>query len=257
MNCSICREGFDEIIHKPHTLNPCGHCFCSKCISTLSKRECPECREKIKSEIINYGILNLLSSSRPSTLPPNPERETKIFKSLENALNEMDELKKNLADTLKKKQTECRDLIEDMKKKIQKETEHKINRLLNDNQKLQSELDILYQNVVARLNNLSLTEKLETDLDQFEQDFSCLSLSELSQNSNRLKSDVRQRIINLDDFKLNVTIGFKPNTDENQIGKLLEKDTKITSFRIIKPKDKPLKLENRIIPENIYKNDKF
>ena len=73
MKCSICSVCFDESQHKPHTLNPCGHCFCSKCISTLSKRECPECREKIKGENKNYGVLNKLTSSRriklSSTMP--------------------------------------------------------------------------------------------------------------------------------------------------------------------------------------------
>ena len=56
----------------------------------------------------------------------------------------MDELKISLADTLKNKQTECRSSIEDMRGKIQQETENKITRILKDNQKLISQLDFLY-----------------------------------------------------------------------------------------------------------------
>ena len=83
MECSICNECYDETEHKPFLLNPCGHCFCLKCIKALTKRECPECHGRIKSEIPNYAVLNFKDTTRrrlSSALPLSPSREAKIFK---------------------------------------------------------------------------------------------------------------------------------------------------------------------------------
>ena len=132
MECSICNENYDfESEHKPFSLNPCGHCFCLKCIKALTQKDCPLCRTYIMSEIPNYAMFDVLKQS--SQIPLTSNRETKIFKY---TLNEMNELKQSLFDASKKKQIECQHLIEEMKRKIQKETERKITRILNDSQKL-------------------------------------------------------------------------------------------------------------------------
>ena len=111
MNCSVCNEAYNESENKPLTLNPCGHCFCLACLNSLKNQACPKCRAHIKSKIINFAILDMLNPSAASNTQStvattaaqqpvheiSPERKERIFKSLENVLAELDDLKKSLA----------------------------------------------------------------------------------------------------------------------------------------------------------------
>lgn len=45
--CAICQD--DDGVDEPTVLNPCGHVFCHKCISSCKKNECPVCRKRIVS----------------------------------------------------------------------------------------------------------------------------------------------------------------------------------------------------------------
>jgi hypothetical protein len=144
MDCSICNEFYDENEHKPHSLNPCGHYFCIKCIQSLENRSCPKCRGDIQSIIVNFAILDMLNdAARPKTSKSsNPIRESKIFQSLDNVLSEMNELDQSLTNTYEKRISEIETSVNNMKAEIQKDTEQKMNALLCDNQKLMSLLDL-------------------------------------------------------------------------------------------------------------------
>lgn len=243
MECSICNEDYDfESEHKPFSLNPCGHCFCLKCIKALTQKDCPVCRTYIMSKIPNYAIFDVLKESLQIPLTTS-NREAKHFKY---TLNEMDELKQSLVDAFKKKQIECQHLIEEMKRKIQKETESKITRILNDSQMLMSHLDFIYFNVDEKLYDMSQIERIKIDLERLENDLNSLSLSELSKNEANIRCDVKQRISYLENFKLNFVIVFKKIDEEkNQIGKLFDQESKNTNqTKLLKVKD--LALENSL-----------
>jgi hypothetical protein len=249
MECSICNENYDfESEHKPFSLNPCGHCFCLKCIKALTQKNCPVCRTYVMSEIPNYAIFDVIKESSTanfklsSQIPLASNRETKIFKY---TLNEMNELKQSLVDAFKKKQIECQNLIEEMKRKIQKETESKITQILSDSQKLMSHLDFIYFNVDEKLYDMSQIERIKIDLERLEKDLNNLSLSELSKNENNLRCDVMQRKNDLENFKLNFFICFKKIYEgKNQIGKLFDQESKNTNQTKFKMKD--LTLENSL-----------
>ena len=76
---------------------------------------------------------------------------------------------------------------------------------------------------------MSQTEKTEADLERFEKDLTSLSLSELSKNESKIKCDVKQRIRDLENFKLNVIVDIKEYEEENQVGRLMDQESKNTN----------------------------
>jgi hypothetical protein len=61
MECKICYEKFDNVIHKPIVCVPCGHSFCSKCVIQL--KACSICRRHIKEKSTNFSLLEILEQS--------------------------------------------------------------------------------------------------------------------------------------------------------------------------------------------------
>ena len=70
MNCGICCERFRATEDGTPRIFPCGHCYCSKCIVSLLKycptrHRCPECRNLIGSDNVqyfpkNYKLLDII-----------------------------------------------------------------------------------------------------------------------------------------------------------------------------------------------------
>jgi hypothetical protein len=59
-------------------------------------------------------------------------------------------------------------------------------------------------------------------LSSFKQNFSKLNLKELSEKSKSLQQDVEQRILDLNEFKLNFSLELYPKTEvDNQIGRIV------------------------------------
>ena len=79
MDCSICNEDFNEKVHRPISLNPCGHSFCLKCINQLPNQVCPNCRIDIQSKTVNYGIMNMLKDIARSKSSMIPARHNETF----------------------------------------------------------------------------------------------------------------------------------------------------------------------------------
>lgn len=227
MDCSICTSSYDEKDHKPFSLTPCGHCFCLKCINSLTNQTCPKCRNSIQSKIVNFAVMDILNGiARPKSWSKrsNSIRESKVFQTLDNILSETDELKKDLKSTYEKRVTEIQTGVNKLKEAIQMETEEKISRLLHDNQIIMSRIDSICSNGIEKLNKLSNSQQIEMNLREFEQKFSSFNLNELIENSSKLKDEVNQRIKDLNEFKLKFSIGLNPmylgeNQKEGEIGK--------------------------------------
>jgi len=64
INCQICLNSFDEIIHKPYSIYKCGHTYCIVCLNHLNKslnNKCPDCRSYIQNIAPNWQSLRILS----------------------------------------------------------------------------------------------------------------------------------------------------------------------------------------------------
>ncbi|XP_068696606.1 tripartite motif-containing protein 2-like isoform X1 [Montipora foliosa] len=69
LECSICREKFDDQQHCPRLLPGCGHSFCTSCLQSLLKKNainCPTCRSTVfvptgvASLPKNFALLDIL-----------------------------------------------------------------------------------------------------------------------------------------------------------------------------------------------------
>lgn len=43
-DCELCLESYNIYDKKPHSIVPCGHSICIKCLNSLRKEVCPFCR---------------------------------------------------------------------------------------------------------------------------------------------------------------------------------------------------------------------
>ena len=108
-----------------------------------------------------------------------------------------------------------------------------------------SQLDFIYFNVDEKLYDMSQIERIKIDLERLEKDLNSVSLSELSKNEANIRCDVKQRISDLENFKLSFFIVFKKIDEEkNQIGKIIDQESKNTNQTKFKVKD--LALENSL-----------
>ena len=68
MECEICFLPFAPAgPQEPRVIAPCGHTFCSHCISTLNgnPKLCPNCRERIQTSSKNVIVVQMLSAFSP------------------------------------------------------------------------------------------------------------------------------------------------------------------------------------------------
>ena len=88
MQCQICFESYDNDSHKPFTINPCGHYFCTKCVDEFNKTQCiwpnpqiipakcPVCRVDIESTVINRAILDMMMNKEDAARGSSNEQVT-------------------------------------------------------------------------------------------------------------------------------------------------------------------------------------
>ena len=68
---------------------------------------------------------------------------------------------------------------------------------------------------------MSQTERIKIDLERLEQDLNSASLSELSKNETNIRCEVKHRISDLENFKLNV-VKMKDLSLENSLSQSTE-----------------------------------
>ena len=54
ISCPICKDNYNKSTRVVHVIFPCGHSFCSECLSKINL--CAICREPIENEAINWSI---------------------------------------------------------------------------------------------------------------------------------------------------------------------------------------------------------
>jgi hypothetical protein len=218
MECSICTEDFEETeLKRPFTLSPCGHCFCMGCLNRLTLNRCPECRRFIEQKTLNRGLLSLIEKNKATS--------TKMPKLFDTLLNEVDDLKAQLKQSLDKKLKDNKTSIDQKRENMTKETqtkkteleckknelqcqinevECKMNELLNAQNKSNEKFNLEEKNFGIIANSRAKYEFVVEETEQFKNGISQFSIAELFENSNNLKDMIKEKIDKL--AKINRTI---------------------------------------------------
>ena len=106
MNCKICCELYNNCEHRPIVLMPCGHSYCSKCVSILKQEypvNCPICREEVRLDKPNYELIETLDNKHQLELDLQATNMglKKVLKNVYKVINkqislQFDELRRDL-----------------------------------------------------------------------------------------------------------------------------------------------------------------
>jgi DNA-binding protein H-NS len=141
MSCQLCLNEYDHSINKPYTLSCWLHTFCISCIGKLQQRKCPVCKKYFDQYHPNLALLELIPESNYDKL------KAESFK----ILNELNELKNNLANKRDEKQEKYLREINEVKNTINK-TANKLVKLVRDSQeKLINEANVIESNMKRKL----------------------------------------------------------------------------------------------------------
>lgn len=63
--CSVCLERYTRDFNPPISCIPCGHIVCQPCLQQWLRQNnsCPECRQRVNSQVINRPLLDLIESN--------------------------------------------------------------------------------------------------------------------------------------------------------------------------------------------------
>lgn len=217
MECKICFEKYNEKDRKPKLITSCGHTFCEFCLRKLTK--CPTCVRQIAGTMTNYDTLDFSNST---SLKTKPEENNQVSPERLNLKKEIEENKKKLSLKADEQLKKTYEIIKLIKANINKEVERKKQLLLNNQQKLEGELDRLE----AKLNNdiLSNQNDIESEIEniiaKLNEDLNLTEMNKIKKEAILLKK-IKSKIENLE--KLEVNYSFKPtSTDMDvQIGQIM------------------------------------
>lgn len=194
MECELCLELYDESQHRPWIFTPCGHCFCQECVNKLTNQACPKCRGRILSKILNRGLMDVISSKRPTTA-----RDSKIFQSFETFLMEIDKEKLALKQKCDEKHKEIDKCVSRLQEQIHEETNRKMSILLQNSQSLLDQLDTFARKHSREVNESVSFQNVEEEINKFERNFASFDmLTELPEKHDGIKNmlNKKSRILN-------------------------------------------------------------
>ena len=111
MECKICLQNYNDTERAPHTLSPCGHCFCLQCLKKLPRKLCPMDRRKFELKVINRAILDILSTqAAPCT--SNTSKNAKIVELKSSLLDEFENMGVITTHLINKKQENSKILFD-------------------------------------------------------------------------------------------------------------------------------------------------
>jgi hypothetical protein len=61
ISCKICLDSYDNNLHSPLSIYPCGHTYCLACLEQLENQTCPECRANIEFKVHNWELLRIIN----------------------------------------------------------------------------------------------------------------------------------------------------------------------------------------------------
>jgi hypothetical protein len=125
--------------------------------------------------------------------------ESKIFDTL---VNEIDGLKKQLKQSLDKKLKDHKSSVDQKKETINKETQNKINDLLNMQEKSIEKLNLEEQNFIKTVNDCAMYQEMTLETEQFKKRITQLSFADLHESSKSLKEILNDKISKLVSFNM-------------------------------------------------------
>ncbi|XP_042211531.1 uncharacterized protein LOC121858943 [Homarus americanus] len=150
--CSVCLDSYNERERRPRSL-PCGHAFCSSCVTDLIKRDkltCPSCRVSHKATStsqfpICYGMEGLIRALKVHQVAPTAaeqgvdENLRSLLQEQDYSMDALDEVYQHLLDQLSMYESELAHRQDDHQGLITKlqelmEQNQAITRLLKDEQ---------------------------------------------------------------------------------------------------------------------------
>ena len=230
MECKICMQDFDENNRIPYTLNPCGHYFCIICLNSLPSKLCPLDRLRIDGKIVNRAILDMLSmppvlAQASSNATSNASSNTTRLKHVEylerTFFGKLEHFEKAYNNEIIKKLSESQSVFEALRKKIDENTDEKIQKLLCESEKLKAEVKLAEDNVNAQISKhatkefhadiVALKRKLgkNFDLDLVKQE--CASLKETLEDECSELKNIKFKLR----FRPAVLTRETPNTQSN------------------------------------------
>jgi len=194
MECDICIEPYDHSIRKPCSLSSCPHTFCLKCVDQLNNNKCPHCNEPIKGKHINIGLLKLIPESKSDQLKTKSLKACIEINEIKNKLKKSNEEKLNIYETK----------IKSIKQTISDENNKIINILKQNEKFLSDECDIIFNDIKANLNLNTFEvdhskEKIEKDeLNETELAHLNRRIDKIKQNINNNSKQIENKILNND-----------------------------------------------------------
>lgn len=76
IQCTFCKENYDNVERKPCCFMPCGHTFCSKCIDEGRDKTCSICNEHVNQVIPDYATIDSVLKAPHSETKIEPKTET-------------------------------------------------------------------------------------------------------------------------------------------------------------------------------------
>lgn len=153
MQCKICLENFDQSKHLPYCLLPCCHSFCINCLLKQSALfiACPNCNTEISGKSPNWDLKELI-----------PESEYDKLKSqLQQALNEVNDLKKQCDKLRGIKTEENLSKINLLNGEINSKSDELINSIQLNRNKLLNETKNIEEYLNKKINELKINNQIE------------------------------------------------------------------------------------------------
>jgi hypothetical protein len=147
--------------------------------------------------------------------------ESKIFDTL---VKEIDDLQKQLKQSLETKLKDHKSSIDLKKETINKEVQNKINELLTKQEKSIEKLNLDEQNFAKAANDCATYEKILLEIEQFQKKIPQFSIADLYENSNKLKEMLREKISKL--------ASINSSKEAKSLSSLIEQSKSSQDYRI-------------------------
>jgi WD40 repeat protein len=211
MDCEICLEKYDKQVRIPMTIIPCGHTYCSDCLSKLKRQinKCPKCKQQITSKKPSYAVLSILDLNLVVDL------NSDLKQAINETLREIKEFKAKLSVSCEQKIQESQNKINLIKEEINNKTSELMNILICNQEILFNEADNFHKNIAQKIK-IYVNEQQDTNNELRTNDINLMDRQSLNQFRDeliKLKIDLNNRYNRLN--QVNNVYEFKPNENLN------------------------------------------
>ncbi len=218
MNCKLCTHKYNKSERRPFVLIPCGHTYCSCCVTHLKNKDtiqpftCPKCKKRVKSETLNLDLLEMLSMNL--IVDVNAELKQSILKDLK----EIKKIKSKLEINCEHKLNDSKSKIHLIRTQMNKRIDSFKAQFHDHAEMLVCRLDDLEKSMLYSIDELISAEQESNDettcqkvknIDEMDRN----QLNDLKQELATIKQKLDTKSHKLDEFEFNYE--FKSNYQLN------------------------------------------